>query len=136
MNWIKELPWSKIALAFIAFLFVLFMAFSVVFESLLPLWRSGDRQMFARNLIGIPIIFLGVGLFVWSAILFLRDTFRAVNRPEKEGRNLSTENNQRGESSQFPRAHNFRLLLSAWKPSAIFFILSVLLVAIGGRLIN
>jgi uncharacterized membrane protein YidH (DUF202 family) len=74
MKFFTDLPWTKLTLLFFAFLFTVFMAWSVLYETLLPLFRSGDMAAFNRNLVGIPLIFIGVGLFCYSAFRFLRDT--------------------------------------------------------------
>lgn len=126
MKFIKNLPWGKLFWLFIAFLFTIFMAWSVLYETLLPLWSAGDTIGFQRNLIGIPILFLGIGLFCYSAFRFLRDTFSATQNPD--------HNPARGKSNQSQKIPRLTPLIRAWLPSFFIFLASVALIAMGGNL--
>ena len=133
---LKDWPWNKIVLAFFGFLFVLALAFSVVFESLLPLWRAGELQMLYRNLIGIPLIFIGVGMFIWSALRFLWDGLQAINHPEINQQKIKGEDGfgdgRAGASRKIP----LRNLIKAWRVSFLLFVIAFSLMAAGGWLIN
>lgn len=135
-KFIKELPWNTIALAFLGFLFVLALAFSVVFESLLPLWRAGDTEMLWRNLIGIPLIFIGLGFFIWSALRFLWDFLELFNGAEFDARNKGQNEGQQGENQRSSRSVRWVLMLKTWRPSFLLFVLAFSLMAVGGWLIN
>ena len=51
------------------------LVWSVLFETLLPLVQAGDWDALGRNLVGIPLIFAGVGAFAWGGWLLLRGLF-------------------------------------------------------------
>jgi hypothetical protein len=136
MKFFKDLPWTKLTLLFYAFLFTVFMAWSVLYETLLPLYRAGDMDAFNRNLAGIPLIFIGVGLFCYSAFRFLRDTLNYSKSPKVNLSESELKPNKRGEPIRSPRNYQLPPLLRAWLPAFFLFISSVILIALGSWLIN
>ncbi len=136
MKIFKELSRSKILLALFASLILGAFLWSIVFETLLPLWRANDLQMFARNLIGIPLIFIGLGIFIWGALRFITATYTSMSTPEIRERTKIIRSAAPAEARQQARKANFRALLHAWKPSLSLMLAGFALLAIAGRLIN
>ncbi len=136
MKVFKELTWGKILLALIASLFVGAILWSIGFESLLPLWLAGDMEMLARNLIGIPIIFIGLGLFIWGALRFIPATYTAMSAPELRERVKLIRSSAPKEIISQARKENFIALIRAWKPALLYMLAGFTLIAFGGWLIN
>jgi hypothetical protein len=136
MKVFKDLTWGKILLALFASLIVGAFLWSIGFESLLPLWLAGDMQMLTRNLFGIPIIFIGLGLFIWGALRFITATYTAMNAPELRDRVKIIRSNAPKESISQARKENFSALIRAWKPALLIMLAGFILIAFGGWLIN
>lgn len=65
----------RVLLALAGAAFAAFMLWSVLFETMLPLIQAERWPELALNLAGVPLVFGGTGLLVWSAWLLLRDAF-------------------------------------------------------------
>lgn len=56
--------------------------YSAITETLLPLWNKESKDEFIHNIIGIPVIFTGTGIFVYGGIRFIKDTFNTLAMKE------------------------------------------------------
>lgn len=103
-------------------LFVMSILGSIVFETLLPLYRAGDLRRLALNLLGIPIVLAGTGVFVVGGVVFVRDTFRVWATLPPAGPQT--------------RGSNAVALLRAWRSGTLILLGGFALIAVGGFIIN
>ena len=129
--------WRYLVLGGLGLLFVGSIIWSIVFETLLPLWREGDRVGLTNNLIGIPIILAGTAVIVYGGFRFLRDMF-AVSQNERLQANAALLQDKTADPAAVHQARweNFKLLLLAWQAGFLWIIGGFLLIAVGGFLIN
>jgi uncharacterized membrane protein YcjF (UPF0283 family) len=129
--------WRYLVLGALGLLFVGSIIWSIIFETLLPLWREGDRVGLAYNLIGIPIILTGTAVIVYGGFRFLRDMF-AVSQNERLQANAALLHDKTADPAAVRQARwdNFKLLLPAWKIGFLWIVGGFLLIAVGGFLIN
>jgi hypothetical protein len=111
--------------------------YSVITETLIPLFNQGKTEEFIYNLIGIPVILTGTGLFVYGGIIFVIDTFKLFGQ-EKMITNIENIRNKNADKyiKSESRKENFKMLLSAWKRGGKFLGIGGLLIFAGGILIN
>ncbi len=69
--------WKFIGLTALA-VFVGSILWSMWVETLRPLFRQGNTAAIINNLVGRPLILIGVGIFVYGGVVFMRDTFGAL----------------------------------------------------------
>lgn len=118
-------------------LFVGGILYSVVSETLLPLWNEGSKDEFMHNIIGIPVILTGTGILVYGGFRFVKDTFSTMGN-EKLITNTSkirTKETPKEIKSE-ARKENFQMLLNAWKTGGKYLGLGALLITAGGIIIN
>ena len=129
--------WRYLVLGGLGLLFVGSIIWSIVFETLLPLWREGDRVGLTYNLIGIPIILAGTAVIVYGGLRFLRDMF-AVSQNERLQANAALLQDKTADPTAVHQARweNFKLLLQAWRAGFLWIVGGFLLIAMGGFLIN
>lgn len=125
--------WVGIALAV---LFAGSILWSIIFETLLPLWRAGDWWSIAYHLVGIPLILAGTGCIVYGGYLFLRDTFSAMAGDSVAANVALIRDDPSNEAVSRARRENFLALLRAWRPGAAWMAAGFGLIALGGFLIN
>lgn len=106
-------------------------------DTLQPLIRAGDTQALIFNLVGLPIILLGTGIFVYGGFRFVRATFHSMQEPG------AVENIARIQEGSLPpdelqqaRMENLRALWTAWKRPLAWLAFGFALIALGGFLIN
>ncbi len=111
--------------------------YSVITETLIPLYNQGKTTELIYNLIGIPVILTGTGLFVYGGIIFVIDTFKLFTQ-EKMITNIENIRNKNVDEyiKSESRKENFKMLLSTWKRGGKFLGIGGLLIFAGGILIN
>jgi len=121
----------------VAVIFFGVMVYSAVTETLIPLRNEGKKDEFFHNLIGIPVIFAGTGIFVYGGYRIVRGTFSVLS-DEKLISNTSKIRTKEisKEIKSAARKENFRMLIKAWKQGAKWLGLGALLITIGGITIN
>lgn len=132
----SEGQWGRWILIGLAALFVGSILWSIVFETMLPLWRAGDWWSVAYHLVGIPVILAGTGCIVYGGWLFVRDTFGAMGGDAvRDNVAIIRDESAQADVSR-ARRENFRALLRAWRPGATWMVAGFVLIALGGFLIN
>lgn len=110
---------------------------SVVTETLLPLYNSKQYDELAYNAAGIPIILLGTGIFVYGGWIFYRDSRELFENPKlTSNADLIRGRNAPKEKIKTARKENTRMLFSAWKKGFIWLLIGALVIAAGGITIN
>jgi hypothetical protein len=113
------------------------MAYSAVTEALIPLRNEGKNDEFFHNLIGIPVIFAGTGIFVYGGYRIVRGTFSVLSN-EKLISNTSKIRTKviSKEIKSAAREENFRMLLNARNTEGKYLWLRSSLITTGGIIIN
>lgn len=62
--------------------FVASILWSMWVDTLQPVIRTGDTRALILHMIGLPVILLGAGIFVYGGLLFVRRTFNAMGAPQ------------------------------------------------------
>ena len=105
-------------------------------DTLQPLVREGDSQAVAFHLVGLPLILVGVGIFVYGGFVFVRDTVGSFGN-EKLLQNVAVIRTKPSRKEvTAAQWQNVRFLWQAWKPGLAWLALGFLLIAAGGFLIN
>ncbi|HSM56264.1 MAG TPA: hypothetical protein VK879_08930 [Candidatus Sulfomarinibacteraceae bacterium] len=132
----SESQWGKWVLVGLAALFVGSILWSIVFETMLPLWRAGDWWSIVYHLVGIPLILAGTVCIVYGGFVFVRDTFSAMSGDAiRANVAIINEKSSKADVSR-ARRENFLALLRAWRPGATWMVAGFILIALGGFLIN
>lgn len=118
----------------LAVVFVGSMIWSVIFETLLPLWRTEQILEMRLNIFGIPIIFSGAGVFVYGGLLFLRGTLQVIWSDEMAAEIEKISAAPR--DSNAARWQTLRLLFQAWKRGLLWLVGGFGLIIAGSILIN
>ena len=106
---------------------------SMLFETLLPLIRRGQMLSAFLHIIAFPLVFLGLGVLIWGAILFLRGTFGAFQDEELQ-RNLEDIQAKRAGMDQ--RWTNALILFRSWRRGALVMALGFAIIALSGFTMN
>ncbi len=110
---------------------------SVVTETLLPLYNSRQYEELAYNAVGIPIILLGTGIFVYGGWIFYRDSRELFENPKlTSNTDLIRDKKAPKEKIKTARKENTRMLFSAWKKGFMWLLIGALVIAAGGITIN
>lgn len=110
------------------------MVWSVIFETLLPMWRAEQILEMRLNIFGIPFIFSGAGVFIYGGLIFVRGTLNALWSDEMIA--------ERAKISAAPRDSNTArwqtlwLLFNGWKRGLLWLGVGFGLIVIGSVLIN
>lgn len=106
-------------------------------DTLQPLIRAGDTRGLIFNLVGLPIILLGTGIFVYGGFRFVRATFHAMQEPGAVA-NIARiqEGGLPSDELRLARMENLRTLWNAWKVPLLWLAFGFALIALGGFLIN
>ncbi|MBI5402881.1 MAG: hypothetical protein HY959_05745 [Ignavibacteriae bacterium] len=117
---------------------LIYILWSVVFETLIPLYEKKAYDEFAYNLTGIPLLIFGTGLFSYGGFVFVRDTLRELALNEKVAINLEIIRNKISprEKIRAARSENTRFLLSAWKKGSFLMFIGIVFISAGGVTIN
>jgi hypothetical protein len=122
----------------VAAVFVGSIFWSIISETLLPLYRAGDTPGLLYNLVGIPVVLTGTSLIVWGGFVFLRGMFSAFS-DETLQQNLEVVRGQVQKDAvavSQARRENFLILARAMRPGVSWMLGGFLLIALGGFLIN
>ncbi len=126
-----------LAPATLAGLFFASIIWSMITETLLPLWRDGQLVELGLNLIGLPIILAGTGLFGWGGLLFVRDTHALISDDDFVGRaELIRDRGVPRRERWAAQGQQFGLMLRRWRRGALWLGLGYGLIVIGGLIIN
>jgi hypothetical protein len=111
---------------------------SVVTETLIPLYRSKHYDEFIYNIFGIPLIIVGVGLFAYGGWIFVRDTHNLFDYNLQIARDWETirDKTQPKENVRIARSENTRILFSTWKKGAFWLLIGAIFIIAGGLMIN
>jgi len=109
---------------------------SVCSETLLPLLRKDDMRGLWLNLIGIPMILLGVALLVYGGIKFVDRTAIAMKDKTFHERADFVRTDPRPEARWDVWKLNLRQLGKLWWPPLLLLALALCLIIIGGILTN
>lgn len=120
----------------IAVLFVGSILWSIIFETMLPLWRAGEWLSIVYHLVGIPIILAGTGCFVYGGFVFVRDTFGAMGDESMIENRALIHRKPSKEAVRHAQRENLKALLRAWWPGTKWLAAGFGLIAVGGFLIN
>lgn len=138
MNSIKT---SKPIFKYLALLGLGFLLFiilkSAILKTLVPFYRNGEYEEFAYNLIGIPILLFGTGIFAYGGWLFYNDT-RSIMDDDKLLNNVETIRNKGAlqEDRKKARIENTKVLFAIWKRGSIRLLIGALIIICGGIIIN
>ncbi len=126
--------WTNIGWG-LAILFVGSILWSMWEETLLPLIRSGNTRSLWLHLVGMPIILLGTGIFVYGGIVFVRATFAAL---ADSGliENMRVIKGELAGDKRKAQWANAGLLVQSWLPGLGWLGFGFALIALGGFLIN
>jgi len=117
-------------------IFVASMLISIRVETLIPIARAGDAKRFIYNLLGVPLILIGIGGIVFGGYVLLKNMLQ-IDSLESCRNNKDIINTYPSpEKVQLPRRKNIRLLLLAWKPNIRWIFFGFLVIAVGGLLLN
>jgi len=124
----------KLGLKIVLAVFVGLVLWSMLTETLMPLYRAGRTTELILNLAGIPVILLGTAVFVYGGFVFVRDTFQVWASPELAASyaQMKTDPRRRSEAA----SRNRGILFRAWKPGLVRLAIGFLLIAIGSVIIN
>lgn len=110
---------------------------SAVTETLLPLYNSKLYDELIYNVIGIPVILLGTGIFIYGGWIFYRDSRELFENPKLTSNAvLIRDRNAPKEKIKTARKENTRMLFSAWRKGFIWLLTGALVIAAGGITIN
>lgn len=113
------------------------MAYSAITETLIPLWYEDKTDEFFHNLIGIPIIFAGTGIFIYGGYRIVKDTFAVLNNEKLISNTSKIRTNEVSkEIKSTARKENFQMLITAWIKGAKYLGIGALLIIAGGIIIN
>jgi hypothetical protein len=120
------------------FVLLIFILWSVVTETLLPLYNSCRYSELIYNAIGIPIILLGTGIFVYGGWVFVRDTHNLFDNNIQLSQNLDTirDKTVSKEKRKTARSENTKFLFVTWKKGGLGLLTGALLIIAGGIIIN
>jgi hypothetical protein len=110
---------------------------SVVTETLLPLYRNRQLEELTYNAFGIPVILIGTGIFVYGGWVFYRDSRNLFYDPNLiNNADLIRNKNEPKEKIKIARSENTKMLFSTWKKGAFWLLIGAVLITGGGFVIN
>jgi len=127
--------WKVIGILALA-AFVGSILWSMWVDTLRPLIREGDSQAVFFNLVGLPLILIGVGIFVYGGYVFVRDTFGSFGNENLLQNVAVIRTKPSRKEVTAAQWQNMRFLWQAWKPGLAWLALGFLIIAVGGFLIN
>jgi hypothetical protein len=129
---------SRQTIIFLAIFAIVFggsILWSIFFETLLPLLRMDRNTEFWLNVIGIPILFVGVGLLTWGGFGFVLSVFGALSNPALR-RMTQASQDAKVHQEAFARSQSALALRRAMQPALIRLALGVMLMVLGSLVIN
>ena len=116
---------------------LVFVLWSVVTETLLPLYRSKEYDELIYNLFGIPIILAGTGIFAYGGMIFVRDTREIFDNPKLISNiDIIRDKTLPKEKIKTSRSENTKMLFSTWKKGVYWLLIGAALITAGGLIIN
>jgi len=127
----------KIIVFAVIVVLIIIVLWSVVTETLLPLYKNREYNELIYNLFGIPIILLGTGIFVYGGWVFYRDTRNIFDNPQLTSNiDIIRDKTAPKENIKTARSENTRLLFSTWKKGAFRLLIGAVLITAGGLITN
>ena len=127
--------WKFIGIA-VLIVFVGSILWSMWAETLQPLIAVGDSRAVMFNLIGLPLILVGVSIFVYGGYVFVRDTYRSYGDETLLESMVTIRSKPSRKEVTAARWQTLRIFWQAWKRGLAWLALGFLLLAAGGFLIN
>ena len=117
---------------------LIYILWSVVTETLIPLYNAKIYDEFIYNLLGVPLTIFGTCVFAFGGWVFVRDTARELLQNEKISDNLEIIKDKENQSDKIKAAkiENSKFLLKAWKKGSLFMLFGAISISAGGILIN
>lgn len=114
-----------------------FVLWSVVTETLIPLYKNKEYNELIYNLFGIPVILIGTGIFAYGGRIFFGDTKELFDNPQLIN-NIEIIRNKAlpKEKIKIVRSENTKMLFSTWKKGFYRLLIGALLIIAGGLIIN
>jgi len=109
---------------------------SIFFETLQPLLRAGRTTEFWLNIVGIPVLFAGVGLLAWGAWDLVRGIFTIQADPESKRAMIQASEDAEKRQAVLASNPNLQALVRSVGPSARRFLSGLGLIVIGSLLSN
>ena len=131
----NESAWGKRILWGAGILLVGSVFWSIIYETLLPLWRAGQTGELVANLIGIPIILLGTAVIVYGGFRSVKGVLSMMNDPQVVA-NVVIIKEGKSDNLRTARWQNIRLWWQSLWPGLLIMLGGFGLIAIGGFLIN
>ena len=131
--------WSRVGRAIGLLIVIAFSSavlWSIWSETMLPLIQRGDMRGLTLNMIGIPLILLGVSLLAYGGIKFVNQTAIAMGDEEFHARAAFVRSDPRPKARWEVWKLNLRQLVRLWWPALILMALAFALIGAGGMLIN
>jgi hypothetical protein len=117
-------------------IFVGSILWSMWVDTLRPLILAGDTRAVIFNIIGLPLILVGVALFAYGGYVFVKDTFRSF-QDETMLQNMAIIRSQSTRQAiRAARLETLRIFWRVWKPGLARMGLGFLILMLGSFLIN
>jgi hypothetical protein len=128
----------KIIVTVCIVVFLIVILWSVVTETLLPLYRNKEFGELIYNIVGIPVLLIGVGIFAYGGWIFARDTSRLMNDNIQLAENVDIikDKTQPKNKRKTARNENTRILFTTWKKGAFWLLIGAIFIIGGGLVIN
>lgn len=127
--------WKFLGIAALV-IFIGSILWSMWVDTLYPLIRAGDIRAVIFNLIGLPLILIGVGIFVYGGYLFVKRTFGSFGDEQMIESAAVIRAKPSSKEVAAARWQTLRLFWRAWLPGLLWLAMGFLLIAVGGFLIN
>lgn len=132
----KQPNWGKWILIGIGVLFIGSILWSMWFETLLPLIRSGDTAAVVNNVLGLPIILLATAVIVYGGFLVVRATLTTMGDAQLVQNIAIIRAREDKTAVRRAQRQNMMALFRAWRHGSALMLLGFGLMALGGWLIN
>lgn len=134
---IKKFILKTFAITGIGVLLVIIL-WSVATETLVPLYNSKMHSELIYNMFGIPVLLIGVGIFVYGGWVFVRDTRNLFDNNIQLSVNVDKIKNKALPKKEVrkARSENTGLLFSTWKKSAFWLLVGAIVIIVGGLITN
>jgi hypothetical protein len=128
----------KIIVFFVITVLLTLILWSVATETLIPLFQSKKYDEFVYNIVGIPVLLIGVGIFAYGGWIFARDTSRLMNDNIQLAENVDIikDKTQPKDKREIARSKNTRLLFTTWKKGGFRLFIGAIFIIGGGLIVN
>jgi len=116
---------------------VLFFSFAIL-KTLIPLYDEKNYKSFVLNIIGILILYTAILMLIYRGFILVKDTFLLLSEPNfnKRVELLLRNKFTIKEEKKKNRLENTKLLFKIWRKGAKWLAFGLLLIIIGGIIIN